>query len=83
MFRSALARRWLPPFLLAAMVLLFLIANRGAYKGYFDSDDFNNLNFTQRIGTPEFIGDIFSVRVFPNNFRPTGHLFYHFMYPVA
>jgi hypothetical protein len=83
MLRSSLARRWLPPFLLAAMVLLFLIANRGAYKGYFDSDDFSNLNFTRQLDTYEFIGDIFSPRVFPNNFRPTGHLFYHLMYPAA
>src|SRR6267154_298736 len=83
MVRSSLARRWLPPFLLAAILLLFLIANRGAYKGYFDSDDFNNLNFTRHIDTPEFIGDLFSPRVFPNNFRPAGHLFYHAMYRVA
>jgi hypothetical protein len=83
MVRSSLARRWLPPFLLAAIMLLFLIANRGAYKGYFDSDDFNNLNFTCHIDTSEFIGDLLSPRVFPNNFRPAGHLFYHSMYRVA
>jgi hypothetical protein len=83
MVRSSLARRWLPPFLLAAIMLLFLIANRGAYKGYFDSDDFNNLNFTRHIDTSEFIGDLFSPRVFSNNFRPTGHLFYHSMYRIA
>jgi hypothetical protein len=83
MIRSSLARRWLPPFLLAAIMLLFLIANRGAYKGYFDSDDFNNLNFTQHIDTSEFIGDLFSARVFPNNFRPAGHLFFHAMYRLA
>ena len=83
MVRSSLARRWLPPFLLAAIMLLFLIANRGAYKGYFDSDDFDNLNFTQHIDTSEFIGDLFSPRVFSNNFRPAGHLFYHSMYRIA
>jgi hypothetical protein len=83
MVRSSLARRWLPPFLLAAIMLLFLIANRGAYKGYFDSDDFNNLNFTRQIDTSEFIADLFSPRVFPNNFRPAGHLFYHSMYRIA
>jgi hypothetical protein len=83
MVRSSHARRWLPPFLLAAVMLLFLIANRGAYKGYFDSDDFNNLNFTRHIDTSEFVGDLFSPRVFPNNFRPAGHLFYHSMYGVA
>src|SRR5258706_184732 len=83
MVSSPLARRWLPPFLLAAIMLLFLIANRGAYKGYFDSDDFDNLNFTQHIDTSEFIGDLFSPRVFSNNFRPAGHLFYHSMYRIA
>src|SRR5258706_1432298 len=80
MVSSPLARRWLPPFLLAAIMLLFLIANRGAYKGYFDSDDFDNLNFTQHIDTSEFIADLFSPRVFSNNFRPGGNLFYHSMY---
>ena len=69
MVRHSLARRWLPPFLLAAIMLLFLIANRGAYKGYFDSDDFNNLNFTRHIDTSEFIGDLFSPRVFPKKAR--------------
>ena len=83
MFRSSLARQWLPPILLTAIMGLFLIANRGAYKGYFESDDFNNLNFTRHIDTPEFIGDLFSPRVFSNNFRPAGHLFYHWLYQVA
>jgi len=83
MVRSSLARQWLPPTLLAAIMVLFLIANRGAYKGYFDSDDFNNLNFTRHIDTSEFIGDLFSPRVFSNNFRPAGHLFYRWMYQAA
>ncbi|HEY6392188.1 MAG TPA: hypothetical protein VIX89_12965 [Bryobacteraceae bacterium] len=83
MVRSSLARRWLPPVLPVAILLLFLVANRGAYKGYFDSDDFNNLNFTRHIDVSEFAGDLFSPRVFSNNFRPAGHLFYHSMYGAA
>src|SRR5689334_16726333 len=80
---SSTARRSLPLLLLAAMMTLFLVANRGAYKGYFDADDLNNLYFTRQISTLEFIGDLFSPRVFPNNFRPAGHLFYHWMDRLA
>jgi len=65
--------------LLAALLLLFLIANRGAYEGYFSGDDLNNLGWT-RYGHPAgFVPDLLSLRFYPNNYRPLGHLFYSAM----
>ena len=78
------ARRYvLPLALLAAIAIFFLIANRGAYKGYFDADDFSNLNVSRQLQIDEFVRDLLSTRVFSNNFRPAGHLFYHWMNEFA
>ena len=78
---AASRKRWLglfPVFFVCA-ALLFLVANRGAYKGYFQDDDLDNLSFTQQISTWDFVTPLLLPRYFENNFRPTGHLFYHWM----
>src|SRR5262249_9132188 len=64
-------------------VPFFLIANRGAYKGYFTSDDLSNLNIARQVSGVEFTRDLFSPRIFSNNFRPVGHFFYHWMESLA
>ncbi len=76
-------RRLLPAILLTAVLAFFLIANRGAYKGYFEPDDLSNLNTARQVSIAEFARDLFSPRVFSNNFRPAGHLFYHWMHQIA
>jgi hypothetical protein len=63
--------------------LLFLIANRGAYKGYFQDDELDNLSFTQQIPGLDFFTPLLLPRYFENNFRPVGHLFYHWMGQAA
>ena len=55
---------------------LFLIANRGAYKGYFGDDEFDNLALTRAIGPGEAVAGLLTPRYYENNFRPVGHLFY-------
>ncbi len=62
-------------FLLLAAV--FLIVNRGAYKGFFTDDDFDHLSWTRNASAATFIQGLLSPRFQPNNFRPAGHLFYH------
>ncbi len=68
---------WFGMFVLAG--LLFLIANRGAYKGYFQDDDLDNLTFTRFISAGDFVSPLLIPRYAQNNFRPVGHLFYYVM----
>jgi len=65
----------------AAFVLFaafFLIANRGAYKGYFDGDDIDNIMMTNSIGLDLFVQNFLSPKLDESNFRPVGHAFYRF-----
>ncbi len=75
-------KRLLPLFLLV-LAVFFLIANRGAYKGYFQDDDLDNLAFTRELGLSEFLTPLVYPRVYTNNFRPVGHLFYRWMGATA
>lgn len=61
------------------LLLLFLIANRGAYEGYFQSDDLDNLSWTRVASWRDFASGIAAPRFFPGNFRPAGHLYYYAM----
>jgi hypothetical protein len=63
--------------LFLALVALFFIVNRPAYKGYFTDDDFDHLSWTRHAAMSEFVKGIFSPSFQTNNFRPVGHLFYH------
>ncbi|MGC4052262.1 MAG: hypothetical protein QM757_23255 [Paludibaculum sp.] len=67
----------------AAAVLFFLIANRGAYKGYFNDDDLDNLVQTRGAEISVFVEGIVSPKISPANFRPVGHFFYKAMGPLA
>ena len=63
--------------LFLALVALFLLVNRPAYKGYFTDDDFDLLSWTQHASMGDFAKGLLSPNFQNNNFRPTGHLFYH------
>jgi len=65
--------------LLIVMILLFLIANRGAYEGYFSGDDLNNLSWTRVSPPAAFAADLLSPLFYQHNYRPLGHLFYALM----
>ncbi len=67
--RLALALAW---------IALFLVANRGAFEGYFSDDDLDNLSWATRARPEGFFGDYVSLRFSENNTRATGALFYHF-----
>lgn len=68
----------LAPIAFALFAIFFYIANRGAYKGFFDGDDLDNLNMTNAIGAGQFIDTFFSPKLDQSNFRPVGHAFYHY-----
>ena len=66
--------------LFAAAALLFLLANRTAYKGYFLDDDLDTLSWAPWVSTSEFLSTLFSPKlVGPYNFRPVGSYYYHAM----
>jgi len=59
------------------LAALFVLVNRGAYKGFFTDDDFDHLSWTRNASVASFVQGLLSPRFQPNNFRPAGHLFYH------
>jgi hypothetical protein len=74
---------WAGAALLAAMVILFLIANRGAYEGYFQDDDLDSLSWTQFARPGDFALGLISPLFYTNNFRPAGHCYYYAMGRLA
>lgn len=74
---------WRGAALWLAMALLFLIANRGAYKGYFSDDDLDNLVQTRGASPIVFAEGLITPKFSPVNFRPAGHLFYKIMGATA
>ncbi len=67
------ARPWL--FLLPVAVL-FLIADKGAYKGFFHPDDLDNIAWTSVADTRTFAEGFLYPKYFPSNFRPVGHFYF-------
>jgi hypothetical protein len=56
-----------------ALVLLFLVANRGAYQGYFQDDELDNISWTPGVPLTGYFSALLSPRYSPVNFRPVGH----------
>jgi len=65
--------------LLLLAAALFLIANRAAYRGYFQDDELNNVSWTRDIPVSGYVKAIVSPVFFTNNFRPVGHFYYRQM----
>ena len=65
--------------LLLALILLFLVANRAAYEGWFMDDDLDNLAWTVHHTLPEFAVGVVSPKFAEFNYRPVGHVIYHWL----
>jgi hypothetical protein len=65
--------------LFLAMALLFLIANRGAYKGYFQDDELDNISWAPDISNSEFAQYLVTPKFLTANFRPVGHFYFHYL----
>ncbi len=63
----------------AALVVVFLVANRGAYEGYFSDDDLENLLNNTFANFNIFWRGFGSFTYDTYNFRPVGHLTYRWM----
>ena len=55
------------------------MANRGAYKNYFQADSIDNLALAQSLGPRDFLEPLLVPKVSFDNFRPVGMLFFNFM----
>lgn len=62
--------------LTAVLALLFLLANRAAYKGYFSDDDLDNILQTRGAELSLFASSLASPKLSEWNFRPVGHFYY-------
>jgi hypothetical protein len=71
------------PAIFAGMVVLFLVANRDAYRGYFQDDDLDTLGWTWTVPLGHYCKALATPEHSPNGFRPTGHAFYRVMDAVA
>lgn len=70
--------------LLTVLAILFLIANRGAYEGYFHGDDLLNILWTTKYAQPPlFLKSYASPQLMETNFRPVGHAFFYVAGRVA
>ena len=63
--------------LFTLLAALFLIVNRGAYSGYFQDDEIDNLSWAPYLSTMDFVKGALTPRFQPNNFRPVGHYYFH------
>jgi hypothetical protein len=61
------------------LIVLFTVANRAAFEGYFSDDDLDNLSWATVAGTPGLLKDFVSLRFSENNTRATGALFYKYL----
>jgi hypothetical protein len=62
---------------------LFLISNYGAYRGYFQDDEIDNLSWTPFLTTLDFLQGLVTPLYQPHNFRPAGHYYFHAVEAVA
>ncbi|HWB85761.1 MAG TPA: hypothetical protein VG675_16580 [Bryobacteraceae bacterium] len=58
------------------LAALFLIANRGAYHGYFQDDEIDNLSWAPNLTVGEYLAGLVTPCLEPNNFRPVGHAYF-------
>jgi hypothetical protein len=68
-------RRGVLLFLLFAAV--FLVANRSAYRGWFQDDEIDNLSWTPYLSPLDYLKGAATPLYQPNNFRPAGHFYFY------
>lgn len=75
----AMKNNLLSVFLAFAALLLFSIANRGAYRNFFQADSLDNLALMQSLPYNELYRPLLIPKVSFDNFRPVGMLFFKLM----
>lgn len=75
--------RFVAVLLFVALMVLFLIANRGAYEGYFQDDELDNLSWTPYTSLGTYAREAVSPRLSTVNFRPVGHFYFRVLSSIA
>ena len=55
----------------------FLLANRAAYRGWFQDDEIDNLSWTPLLSVTDYVKGAVTPLYQPNNFRPAGHFYFY------
>lgn len=71
--------KWIGLCLFLALALLFFIANRGAYQGFFQADELDSLSWSPHVPLSDFAVDLVNPVYNARNFRPVGHLYFRIM----
>ena len=69
--------------LFAAFLTLFLVLNSGAYRGYFQDDEIDNLSWVPYLSPLDFVQGLVTPLYYANNFRPVGHFYFHALEKAA
>jgi len=69
--------------LLPAFAALFVAVNHGAYSGWFQDDEIDNLSWARLLSPVDFLQGVLSPFFYPNNFRPVAHFYFHAVERVA
>ncbi|MFN0100549.1 MAG: hypothetical protein ACKV2U_00520 [Bryobacteraceae bacterium] len=69
-------KRWATPGFFALLGWLFYVASKGAYKGFFSSDDLDNLAWTKHADLSSFLTGLVTPQFYVSNFRPVGHFYF-------
>src|SRR6185369_9449750 len=75
-------KRWTGLALFFLLAVLWVIANRGAYKSYFSDDELDNLSWAPHVSLSDFAAALASPRFMTGNFRPAGHLYFRLAGPL-
>jgi hypothetical protein len=62
--------------LMAVVVGAFLLANRAAYKGYFQEDEIDSLSWAPDVPVKDYVQALITPKFLENNFRPAGHFYF-------
>jgi hypothetical protein len=69
--------------LFALFAATFLLANRSAYRGYFQDDEIDNLSWTPWLAPLDYLKGAATPLYQPNNFRPAGHFYFYAVEGIA
>jgi hypothetical protein len=75
--------RWIGLCLFLLLAVLFLIANRGATRGFFQGDELDNIGWTPEVPLSTFAADLINPIYNARNFRPVGHLYFRILSRTA
>ncbi len=75
--------KWIGLALFLALAALFFIANRGAYRGYFQGDELDSIGWTPQVPLSVYALDLVNPIYNARNFRPVGHLYFRILSRTA